>query len=335
LPVLTLPSTPNLFAPADGLYGFSPVEADAVYAAGRRQYCAAGEVIVERGRPGDCMFILVEGEVEIDLLLQEKLVASRPGDYFGELSFLHPGHPRSASIRAVKDSTLCVLDQGIIDPLYRKHPAAVLNLFRRTCAFLIDAEERLLRSLIEQNEELAASYDYLRRTREALTHQEVLARTDELTGLYNRRCLMEQLARGIEGSKGTPHRVGLLMLDLDRFKVVNDRCGHPAGDELLRNVAGAIKDCIRSEDLPCRYGGDEFAILLHRVEDMPAGQRAEEIRATIAGMPAIRAGAPHVSASIGGTLHRDGDSAESLLSRADAYLYRAKSEGRDRVVWCA
>jgi PleD family two-component response regulator len=71
------------------------------------------------------------------------------------------------------------------------------------------------------------------------------------------------------------------------------------------------------------------------VEKMPASQRAEEIRASIAALPAVRPGAPRVSVSIGGTLHRDGDSAQSLLSRADAYLYSAKSEGRDRVVWCA
>jgi diguanylate cyclase (GGDEF)-like protein len=125
------------------------------------------------------------------------------------------------------------------------------------------------------------------------------------------------------------------MIDLDRFKEVNDRYGHLTGDELLRQVADEIKSCIRSDDLPCRYGGDEFAVLLHDVERMPADRRAEEIRAGIAGLPLIREGAPRVSASIGGTLYREGDNAESLLARADAHLYRAKSQGRNCVVWHA
>jgi diguanylate cyclase (GGDEF)-like protein len=324
---------PNLFDHADGLYAFSPEEADAICSAGRRLTHAAGDLILEKGRPGDSMYILLEGEAEIDLALRGRVVVERPGDYFGELSFLHPGHRRSASVRARKDCTFCVLDQGVIEPLYRRYPRALLSLFRRTCAFLIDSEERLLANLIGQNEALARSYDYLRRTREALTNQELLAQTDELTQLYNRRCLMQQLARGIEESRETPHRIGLLMLDLDGFKPVNDRYGHPVGDEVLRQVAGVIKACIRADDLPCRYGGDEFAVLLHDVERMPAQQRAEELRASIEALPAIRPGAPRVSASIGGTLYGDGDSVESLLSRADAHLYRAKTLGRNRVVW--
>jgi diguanylate cyclase (GGDEF)-like protein len=324
---------PNLFAHADGLYAFSPDEIDAIYAIGRCVRYAAGELILEKGRPGDSMFILLEGEAEIEMPMQGKRLVNRPGDYFGEMSFLHPGHSRSATIRAVEDCSFCVLDQGVIEPLYRRYPGALLNLFRRTSAFLMDSEERLLASLIKQNEALRRSYDYLRRTREALSNQELLAQTDELTQLYNRRCLMVQLARGIEESKTTSHRLGLLMLDLDGFKPINDRYGHPAGDDLLRQVAGVIKDCIRADDLPCRYGGDEFAILLHDVERMPAAARAEQLRASIEALSPIRPHAPRVSASIGGTLQRDEDTVESLLGRADAYLYRAKSEGRNRVVW--
>jgi diguanylate cyclase (GGDEF)-like protein len=324
---------PNLFAQTDGLYAFSPEEVDAIYMAGRQVTYAAGDVIIQRNRPGDCMFILLEGAVELDLGFEGKLVLDQPGDYFGELSFLHPGHPRSASVRAVTNTRVCALDQDVIELLYRRYPRALLTLFRRASAFLIDSREQLLANLIDQNEALTRSYDYLQRTHEALNYQELLAQTDELTQLFNRRCLMQQLCRAVDESRETSRRVGLLMLDLDGFKPVNDLYGHPAGDYLLRQVAGVIRDCIRTDDLPCRYGGDEFAILLRDVERMPARVRAEEIRESIEGLPPIRPGAPQVSASIGGTLYRDGDTADTLLARADAYLYQAKSNGRNRVVW--
>jgi diguanylate cyclase (GGDEF)-like protein len=324
---------PNLFAHVDGLYGFSAEEVDAIYAAGNRKTFAAGDLIVERGQPGDTMFILLEGEIEIELGFQEILVARETGDYFGELSFLHPGHLRSATIRAVTDSKVCVLGQEVIDPLYRQHPSAVLNLFRRTCAFLIDSEESLLETLTEKHDALTRSYDYLRRTREELNLQEVLAQTDDLTGLYNRRCLTHQLERMIGDAEASQRGFALLMIDMDGFKAVNDLFGHPTGDELLRQVAAEIRGCIRSEDLPCRYGGDEFAVLLYGVEQGSMDRRAEEIRASISRLPEIRPGAPRVSASVGGALYRAGDSIESMLVRADEHLYLAKTEGRNRVVW--
>lgn len=324
---------PNIFTLADGLYAFSPKEVDSIYAAGRREAYAAATVIAEKGSPGDTMFILLDGEVEIDLGFQEAIILREVGDYFGELSFLHPGHLRSATIRARKDSTLCTLGQDVIEPLYRQHPAAVLNLFRRTCAFLIDSEERLLTSLMDKHEALTKSYDYLRRTREELNYHEVRAQTDELTGLYNRRCLMEQLSRGIEECGTTMNRVGLMMLDLDRFKLINDHYGHLAGDEVLRLVASVLRRFIRSADLPCRYGGDEFALLFQAVEKMPVELRAEDIRAAVEALPPVRPGAERISVSIGGTVYRDGDTAECLLARADSNLYKAKSTGRNRVLW--
>jgi len=324
---------PNILTHVDGLYAFTHEELEALYAVGQRVAYPASEVILEKGQPGDTMFILLEGEVEIDLGFQDAYILREAGDYFGELSFLHPGHLRSATIRAVKDTVLCVLGQEIIDPLYRRHPVALLNLFRRTCAFLIDTEEGLLSSLTEKHEALVKSYDYLRRTREELNYQEVRAQTDELTGLYNRRCLMEQLARGVAESSPTKKRIGLLMLDLDRFKPVNDLYGHLAGDEVLRQVATVLKNHIRSDDLPCRYGGDEFALLLQGVEKMPVQRRAEDIRAAIEALPPVRLGAEPVSVSIGGTVFREGDTAESMLARADSFLYKAKSDGRNRVLW--
>ena len=324
---------PNILTAIDGLYAFSQEEIQAIFDAGKEVHYPAGAVILEKGAPGDSMFILLEGAVQINLGFEAISTLRERGDYFGELSFLHPGHARAATIRAIEDTKLCVLGQEIIEPFYEQHPKALLNLFRRTCAFLIDSEETLLAELSAKHEALTRSYDHLRRTKKELSDQEIRAQTDELTGLYNRRCLMEQLARGIENSEAGEGRIGLMMLDLDKFKPINDNFGHPVGDEVLRQVADVLKHFIRSDDLPCRYGGDEFALLFRGIEKMPVEKRANDIRAAIEALPPIRPGAGRISVSIGGSAYRPGDTAESLLKRADSLLYQAKSKGRNRVRW--
>jgi diguanylate cyclase (GGDEF)-like protein len=324
---------PNLYDHSEGYYSFTPAEVAAICAAGEGVTYEAGAFVMEKGQVGDSMYILMEGAVELDLGFRERFALRRPGDHFGELSFVHPGHRRSAAVRAIEPTLLYRLDQRAIDPLYGAHPGALLKLLRRACALVIDSEERLVGSLVQKNEELRRSYDYLRRTRAELDYQGLLAQTDALTGLYNRRCLEEQLARGLEECAKGGRGLGLLMLDLDGFKPVNDRLGHPVGDEVLRLVAETIRECVRADDLPCRYGGDEFAVLLQGVELGFATERAEQLRERIAALAPIRPGAPRVTASIGGTVVRPGDTPTSLVRRADGRLYAAKSAGRNRVSW--
>jgi diguanylate cyclase (GGDEF)-like protein len=123
------------------------------------------------------------------------------------------------------------------------------------------------------------------------------------------------------------------MLDLDRFKAVNDRWGHAAGDEVLRALAGALRAELRACDLGARFGGEEFLVLLTDTQLDDAMRAAERIRRRIAALE-IDAGEAllRVTVSIGVAQLREGEAVDAAIARADAALYRAKAEGRDRCV---
>jgi diguanylate cyclase len=323
---------PNLAAPLAHLPPLDAAEITALLAVGAHRNFGAGELIFARGDPGGAMFVLIEGSIRIELEFREPLVLARPWDYFGELSLLTPGHQRSATARALGPSTASALDQQAVNLLGASHPQALIKLLRRTCAYIIDSEERLIVRLLEQNQALHNSCEHLRRTREALDAQAVLARTDPLTRLYNRRCLLDWIVRHLAESPASRQPSALVMIDLDGFKALNDRCGHVVGDEALCRIAAVVRAATGDKDLPCRYGGDELAILLDSAETPALTERLERLRADIAAMPAVHADAPTLTASLGASISRDADTPEDLIRRADECLYAAKRRGGDRWV---
>jgi diguanylate cyclase (GGDEF)-like protein len=156
-----------------------------------------------------------------------------------------------------------------------------------------------------------------------------LAMRDPLTGLYNRRFLEEALTREVSRAAREKESLGVLMLDLDHFKDFNDAFGHEAGDDVLRCVGQFLRHRIRTTDVACRYGGEEFTILLPGATLEDARARAEQIRA---GIRAALGSPGNVAASLGVAVFPDhGDSLAGLLRAADVALYRAKALGRDRV----
>lgn len=162
-----------------------------------------------------------------------------------------------------------------------------------------------------------------------------MAVTDALTGLYNRRYLETQLSQLIEQSVDRGRLLSLLTLDIDFFKSVNDTYGHDAGDRVLQEVAGRIRGSVRSADLACRTGGEEFVVVLPGADLATAERVGERIRKAIAAKPFLLGPGTHltVTASLGvSSLVTAGDAVEDLLKRADQALYRAKREGRNRVV---
>jgi diguanylate cyclase (GGDEF)-like protein/PAS domain S-box-containing protein len=170
------------------------------------------------------------------------------------------------------------------------------------------------------------------RLREALRAQSV---KDPLTGLYNRRYLEETLQREIRRAARAELSLGILMLDLDHFKKVNDTYGHDAGDTVLREAGTFLTKSVREEDTVCRFGGEEFVIVLPTASAEAARSRAERIRAKLRELTVLHQGQSlgRITVSIGvAELPVNGTSATELLAAADAALYRAKRNGRDQVV---
>ncbi len=162
-----------------------------------------------------------------------------------------------------------------------------------------------------------------------------MAVTDALTGLYNRRYLETQLTQLIEQSIDRGKVLSLLTLDIDFFKSVNDTYGHDAGDRVLQEVAGRIRGSVRSVDLACRTGGEEFVVVLPGADLTIAEKVGERIRRAIAAKPFMLSHGSHltITASLGvSSLAAEQDTVDDLLKRADRALYRAKREGRNRVV---
>jgi diguanylate cyclase (GGDEF)-like protein/PAS domain S-box-containing protein len=156
---------------------------------------------------------------------------------------------------------------------------------------------------------------------------------DALTGLYNRRYLEETLGRELIRAEREGYPVSLIMGDLDRFKAVNDRLGHLAGDEVLRVFGDLLKRQARGSDIYCRYGGEEFLLVLPEMAEASAVERAELLRSAIAAAPvAYGVSEIAVTASFGiASFPRHGRTGDELIAAADSALYAAKTAGRNRV----
>jgi diguanylate cyclase (GGDEF)-like protein len=168
--------------------------------------------------------------------------------------------------------------------------------------------------------------------REALRLQAV---RDPLTGLYNRRHMQEFLEHEIHRARRRRRSVAVMMLDLDHFKRYNDTYGHSAGDQILRMVGETLLSSVRSEDLACRYGGEEFVIMLPECSLLQAVVRGDEIRKRLKELPVERSGEfrEPITVSIGvAAFEETTDKMDILLKCADEALYQAKRDGRDRVV---
>jgi diguanylate cyclase (GGDEF)-like protein/PAS domain S-box-containing protein len=168
-----------------------------------------------------------------------------------------------------------------------------------------------------------------RRFEDQLSH---LAHHDALTGLFNRRRFEEELSKQVAYSDRYGVPLSVLLIDLDKFKAINDTHGHRAGDEVICSAAGALRGRLRVNDVIARLGGDEFAVLLPSTGGAEAVYVAEQLRAAIAGERHGESAGLEVTASIGvATAERGQTTADDLLADADIAMYEAKDAGRDRV----
>ena len=197
---------------------------------------------------------------------------------------------------------------------------------------------------VERNELAARVRTQIRRHRYALelrqsvTNTMALAVTDDMTGLYNRRYFDRHLGVMLGRAQAQDRDMAVMLLDIDHFKAVNDAHGHDIGDAVLREFSLRLKRNIRGVDLACRFGGEEFVVLMPDTDYRQAEAVAERVREAVAER-VFEVGTVRsltVTVSVGVTLHESvADTPETLIKRADVALYRAKREGRNRVVFDA
>ena len=201
---------------------------------------------------------------------------------------------------------------------------------RGEVGYLTEVFNGMVAQLRRSREELDEASTALR---EHNVELERLSMTDALTGLYNRRYVMNEFDKEIHRASRHHRTLAVLMMDVDRFKQYNDSYGHLAGDQVLMGMGVVIEDATREPDVPARYGGEEFIVLLPDCDLEGAVDAAERIRARL-GEEVFEGGA--VTVSIGAAEYPEhGDSTSALIGAADAALYEVKDDGRDRVVAAA
>jgi diguanylate cyclase len=174
------------------------------------------------------------------------------------------------------------------------------------------------------------------RLKEELKEAKEAADIDPLTKLNNRRHFDEKLLHALS-IRNTDRKVGVIMVDVDHFKSFNDTYGHLVGDEVLKELANALRKCCKNTSVtPCRFGGEEFSVVLSRTTLRSARMLAENIRKHISMLlvrdPKTGRNVPQITASLGLAFAEESDTIESLVERADRALYRAKENGRNHVV---
>lgn len=296
------------------------------------------------------MVLLVEGRANA----QDRMMRALKG--VGECTAI--GDPQAALFEAAeKPYELVIVSTALVnyDPLRLCSQMRSLERTRFIPMLVVaeqGEEELVIRALelgvndyllrpLDPNELVARSITQIRRKRysdrlrASLSQSVEFAVTDALTGLNNRRYLDTHLATLVERSNRRDRPLSVLITDIDHFKAFNDTHGHEGGDDVLREFARRVRGAVRGADLACRYGGEEFVVVMPDTTAEIAAQVAERLRDAIAAAPFMisSGGVAPVTTSVGiATLEKNSEGADSLLRRADKALYQAKHDGRNRVV---
>lgn len=307
----------------------NPEEWALLIGAGTARAALPGERLFRRGDNGNSLFLIDTAEVRLSFEhgLADKVLGA--GQYFGELSVFLGQHLRFADALVESEGVLFEISAGAFAELLEREPAIISRFMQRSFSYLVSSEQQLMQSLRRRNEDLMQTLDTLRQTRSELSVAQQLVRSDDLTGLANRRGLY----RFLDESSRYPmagQRLAVLLVDIDRFKRINDLSGHLAGDSVLRAVADEVRRIAGPMELPCRLGGDEFALVLRVADEGELANRALGLLASVRALrlPSLREHA--LSISVGGAFCSDPGGWSAWYSQADMVLYEAKTSGGDR-----
>ncbi len=207
---------------------------------------------------------------------------------------------------------------------------------RLALARLAEQARDMTRRSESMGDRLSASTRQIEVLRAELDDAKREAQTDALTSLANRRAFDDRLRNMAAEATTSGQPMALVMLDIDHFKKVNDSFGHPVGDAVLRRTAGTVAGALKAPAMAARFGGEEFAVLLPATAFAEALDMAESLRRAVSAQTfALRSTGTklgEITVSLGLAMHRPGEELSALLERADAALYRAKQEGRNRTI---
>jgi diguanylate cyclase (GGDEF)-like protein len=304
----------------EGLELFHGVEPDDIaemlVRCGRRDL-TAGDVLLSPGHQNEFVYIVLSGSLTVHVGSPEypELATMEAGACVGEMSIIEDRDP-SAWVVGLEDSHLLEIHQTVLWEMVNASHDLAKNL-------LVVLSERVR----SHNRVIADSFGELRKA-------ELSAVTDALTGLGNRHTMEHAFPAAMERCVRDEKPISLLMLDLDNFKVLNDRFGHIAGDRILATIARILRGQFRPRDILVRYGGDEFAVLLPNVNGPDASVIAERVREAVSGHDMAldgHTGDLNVAVSIGVAELVPGQSLDEILKSADEAMYRAKGAGRNAV----
>ena len=276
-----------------------------------------GEVLLDPSRDNDEFYIILAGRAEVRFS-HEKPCPSlylESGECAGEMSIFEDTRP-SATVVTDSHCHVLVMSAKVVWTLIDRSQVVARNLLHILSARVRRNNVALMQSHVQQ------------RIHERDAH------CDALTGLYNRRWMDRVLVRLVDRCAEAGQPLGLLMVDTDHFKRYNDDYGHLAGDHVLQTIAAAITENVRSIGQACRYGGDEFVVVLPQVGPVEVMQIAERLCKSVGGQAAHQNGDSlpfPPSVSIGVAALGPGMNVRQLLATADAALYRAKVAGRNVV----
>lgn len=282
-------------------------------------------VLFKEGDKGDILYIVKSGKVRVLIKLpdssERELAQSGSGDFFGEMSIFESG-TRSASCVASEDSELFTLFGNDFFNLVKIHSEIAIKIMYKmlnVTTMRLQNTSGFLSDMVQWGENARKR-----------------AITDELTGLYNRRYMDDIMADQFRKAKDKNYSISLIMVDMDYFREINEKYGFKVGDQAILGVADIFKKSLRKNDIVCRYGGDEFTIILPHTQSEEAFEIAEKIckQVKFIKIPIlIKENYKKLSISMGIACYpENANELKSLKELADQALYRAKEGGRNQVV---